>query len=59
MVCEFTVMTGFKNTVTVAVPAVTGHTPKLPVTVYTVVVKGLAVTLLPVDDDKVAEELQV
>lgn len=47
IVAEFTVTTGFGFTVTLQVLVPT-HEPVVPVTVYTVVTVGLAVTLAPV-----------
>lgn len=59
MVAELTLngVTGF--TVTVEVMVLTGHEATLPEMVYTVVAAGLAVTMLPVAELRLAAGVQV
>ena len=58
MVGELTVITGFEITVTVLV-AVPVHPLAVPVTVYVVVLAGVAVTGFPVPLESVALGVQV
>ena len=59
MLAEFMVMEGFERTVTVAGTGVAEQDAMLPLKVYTIVLKGFAITVFPVPDDKVDALAQV